>query len=80
MLQFAPIKFSPGGGGGKSWSSQICLDLNFPLFFTGGGVPRFLSTYIHTHDRLDKLRSALAEAQLKIDHKILELKATFQSC
>ena len=30
----------------------------------GGGVPRFLSTYIHTHDRLDKLRSALAEAQL----------------
>ena len=29
-----------------------------------GGVPRFLSTYIHTHDRLDKLRSALAEAQL----------------
>ena len=22
-------------GGGQSWSSQICLDLNFPLF--GGG-------------------------------------------
>ena len=31
----------------------------------GGGVPRFWSTYIHTHDRLDKLRSALADAQLK---------------
>ena len=29
-LQFAPIKFSGGG------SSQICLDLNFPLF--GGEV------------------------------------------
>ena len=24
----------------------------------------FWSTYIHTHDRLDKLRSALADAQL----------------
>ena len=30
------------------------------------GVPRFWSTYIHTRDRLDKLRSALADAQLKI--------------
>ena len=29
------------------------------------GVPLFWSTYTHTHDRLDKLRSALAEAQLK---------------
>ena len=29
------------------------------------GVPKFWSTYIHTHDRLDKLRSALADAQLK---------------
>ena len=25
-------------GGGQNWSSQICLDLNFPLFFLGGGV------------------------------------------
>ena len=31
----------------------------------GGRVPRFWSTYIHTHDKLDKLRSALANAQLK---------------
>ena len=35
----------------------------------GGRVPRFWSTYIHTHDRLDKLRSALADAQLKT-HKV----------
>ena len=56
-------------GGCQGWSSQICLDLNFPLFFLGG-VPRFLSTYIHTHDRLDKLRSALAEAQLITGHLV----------
>ena len=31
-----------------------------------GGVPLFWSTYTHMHDRLDKLRSALAEAQLKM--------------
>ena len=44
-----------GGRGGQSWSSQICLHLTFPLFFFGGGgVPRFLSTYIHTHYKLDK--------------------------
>ena len=30
-----------------------------------GGCTQKWSTYIHTHDRLDKLRSALAEAQLK---------------
>ena len=24
-----------GGEGGQSWSSQICLDLNFPLFLGG---------------------------------------------
>ena len=29
------------------------------------GCTQKWSTYIHTHDRLDKLRSALAEAQLK---------------
>ena len=29
------------------------------------GVPLFWSTYTHMHDRLDKLCSALAEAQLK---------------
>ena len=23
-------------GGGQSWSSHICLDLNFPLFWGGG--------------------------------------------
>ena len=36
----------------------------------GGGIGRYTqkwSTYIHTHDRLDKLHSALAEAQLKTD-------------
>ena len=33
--------------------------------FPGGGFILFWSTYIHTHDRLDKLCSALAEAQLK---------------
>ena len=32
-------------GGCQSWSSQICLDLNFPLFFYGGGSPDF---YLHT--------------------------------
>ena len=37
----------------------------FPFIFFLGGVPRFLSTYIHTHYRLDKLRSTLVEAQLK---------------
>ena len=40
----------------------------FPVempFLGGGGVPLFWSTYIHTHDRLDKLRSALAEVQVK---------------
>ena len=37
------------------------MDMPFP----GEGVPLFWSTYTHTHDRLDKLRSALAEAQLK---------------
>ena len=25
------------GGGGQSWSTQICLDLIFPLFGGGGG-------------------------------------------
>ena len=30
-----------------------------------GGSPLFWSTYTHTHDRLDKLHSALAEMQLK---------------
>ena len=30
-----------------------------------GGYTQKWSTYIHMHDRLDKLRSALAEAQLK---------------
>ena len=29
------------------------------------GCTQKWSTYTHTHDRLDKLRSALAEAQLK---------------
>ena len=44
----------------------------------GGGVPLFWSTYTHTHDRLDKLRSALAEAQLntivihKMKYEVLE--------
>ena len=32
----------------------------------GGRVPRFWSTYIHMHDRLDESRSALADARLKI--------------
>ena len=31
-----------------------------------GGIPKKWSTYIHMPYRLDKLRSALAEAQLKI--------------
>ena len=31
----------------------------------GGGVSWFWSTYIHTHDRLDKPCSALADARLK---------------
>ena len=35
------------------------------MLFLGGGVPLFWSTYTHTHDRLDNLCSALAEAQLK---------------
>ena len=30
-----------------------------------GGYTQKWSTYIHTHDRLDKLHSALAEVQLK---------------
>ena len=33
------------------------------------GGPLFWSTYTHTHDRLDKLRSALAEAQLKMQRQ-----------
>ena len=37
------------------------------------GVPLFWSTYTHTHDRLDKLRSALAEAQLKTQALIFYL-------
>ena len=32
------------------------------------GYTQKWSTYINTHDRLDKLRSALAEAQLKNKH------------
>ena len=48
---------SYGGGGVSSWSSQICIDLKFPLQW--GGV-RFLSTYTHMYDRLDKSCSALA--------------------
>ena len=39
---------------------EFPVEMPFP-----GGVPLFWSTYIHTHDKLDKLRSALAEAQLK---------------
>ena len=37
------------------------------------GVPWFWSTYIHTHDRLDKPRSALADAQLKNMSRILQI-------
>ena len=31
------------GGGGQSWSSQICLDLNFPLF-GGRGVSKLVKS------------------------------------
>ena len=36
-----------------------------------GGCTQKWSTYTHMHDRLDKLRSALAEAQLKTKHFFL---------
>ena len=45
--------------GGSTWSSQICRHQNF----LGGGL--FWSTHTHTQDRLDKSRSALADARLK---------------
>ena len=45
---------------------QLDADWLSKIPFIWWGVPRFWSTYIHTHDRLDKLRSSLAEAQLKI--------------
>ena len=49
-------------GGSKLVKSNLPRS-KFPFIL--GGVPRFLSTYIHTHYRLDKLRSTLVEAQLK---------------
>ena len=52
---------------GESKSGLEIKEFPVEMPFLGGrGVPLFWSTYIHTHDRLDKLRSALAEAQLKI--------------
>ena len=45
----------------------------------GGGVSLFWSTYIHTHDRLDKLHSALAEAQLKNRIKARSLSRVFRT-
>ena len=35
--KFPFIFFGGGAGRDQSWSSQICLDLNFPLFWVGGG-------------------------------------------
>ena len=42
-----------------------------------GGIPLIL-VYIHTHDRLYKLRSALAEVQLKITNNLSEILWVFQ--
>ena len=66
MLQFAPMKFELGG---STCSSQICSHQNF-LYW--GGV-LFWSTHIHTPYRLDKQRSALAEARLKIRKKLPDI-------
>ena len=64
-----PWQFSWGGLFGHVKSAVIqkwCSILVQTHEILAGGDPWFWSTYIHTHDRLDKLRSALAEAQLKI--------------
>ena len=52
---------------GESKSGLEIKEFPVEMLFPGGGgrVPLFWSTHTHTHDRLDKLRSALAEAQLK---------------
>ena len=44
-----------------------------------GGCTQKWSTYIHTRDRLDKLRSALAEAQLKIKKDLPDIPYIIQN-
>ena len=46
-------------------ASQLARQLG-PRGGALGGVPKS-GLHTHTHDRIDKLRSALAEAQLKMD-------------
>ena len=42
-----------------------------------GGHTQKWSTYIYTHDRLDKLHSALTEVQLKIISQGTDYKSVF---
>ena len=63
-------QFSWGGGSFWSWANLESYKSGVAFWYGPmkswlGRFPLFWSTYTHRHDRLDKLRSALAEAQLK---------------
>ena len=46
---------------------KFSVDMSFLGWGVGGGCFLHMPSYIHTHDRLDKSRSALAKARLKIE-------------